>query len=187
MNVEKKISVDLLCNALCIPRASFYRNSCEKPKERACSNPPKNALNYAEKQIVLDLLHSERFVDRTPYDAFNTLLDQGEYYCSPRTMYRLLESVGESKDRRLQRNHRDAIKPELMATCPNEVWSWDITKLHSDKKWNYFYLYVILDIFSHYVVGWMIADRECKLLARQLIQKSALKTRHTTQSIVVTC
>jgi putative transposase len=124
---------------------------------------------------VLDLLHSERFSDRTPYEAFNGLIDDGEYYCSTRTMYRVLEAHGESSIRRSQRNHRDAVKPELIAIKPNEVWSWDISKLRSDRKWVYFYLYVILDIFSRYVVGWMIADRESKELAGQLIQKSSLK------------
>jgi transposase InsO family protein len=90
-------------------------------------------------------------------------------------MYRVLEEQGESRDRRIQRNHRDAVKPELLATRSNEVWSWDITKLLGPQKWVYFHLYVIMDIFSRYVVGWLIADRECKKLARLLIQKSALK------------
>jgi putative transposase len=85
-------------------------------------------------------------------------------------MYRLLKDREESRDRRAQRNHRDAIKPELIATRPNEVWSWDITKFRSSQKWVYYYLYVILDIFSRYVVGWLIAERESKELARRLIQ-----------------
>jgi putative transposase len=136
---------------------------------------PKNSLSEEEKQQVLDLLHSERFIDKTPYDAFNAMLDEGEYHCSPRTMYRLLAAQGKNKDRRQQRCHRDAVKPELIASMPNEVWSWDITKLRTTQKWVYLYLYVIIDIFSRYVVGWMIADRECKELARRLIQESALK------------
>ena len=124
---------------------------------------------------MLDVLHSERFVDKTPYETFNALIDEGQYYCSTRTMYRILEGQEETSDRRRQRNHRDAVKPELIATMPNEVWSWDITKLRSDRKWTYFYLYVILDIYSRYVVGWLIADCESKELARKLIQKTALK------------
>jgi len=166
--------IDTLCGALSISRATYYWQLSNKTlSSRATA--PKNALNPKEKQEVLDLLHSERFVDKTPYDVFNTLLDEGHYYCSPRTMYRLLEQTGKSKDRRLQRNHRDAVKPELIATHPNEVWTWDITKLRSLTRCVYFYLYVILDIFSRYVVGWMIAERESQELARRLIQGSALK------------
>lgn len=159
-----------------MPRATYYRHQHDNMKViPACRKPPKNALNNDEKKQVLDLLHSARFIDKTPYETFNTLIDEGKYYCSARTMYRVLEGQGESSERRIQRNHRDAIKPELIATKPNEVWSWDITKLRSEKKWVYFYLYVILDIFSRYAVGWMIADCESKELARRLIQKSALK------------
>ena len=184
MNVIAKVHqmthtpIDTLCDSLLIPRSTYYfrqeneKNQSTKPAEKIA---PKNALSLDEKQQVMTMLHSERFVDKTPYAAFNALLDEGEYLCSPRTMYRLLEAQGESKDRRQQRCHRDTVKPELIATKPNEVWSWDITKLRSNKKWTYFYLYVILDIYSRCAVGWMIADRECKELARQLIQKSALK------------
>jgi putative transposase len=176
LNDEKGAPVDGLCDALTIPRATYYWHLDNKEDEhREQKNISKNALNSEEKQIVLDLLRSERFIDKTPYEAFHILLDEGEYYCSPRTMYRLLDETGENNERRIQRNHRDAVKPELIATRPNEVWSWDITKLRSTQKWVYFYLYVILDIFSRYVVGWMIADRESKELARRLIQGSALK------------
>lgn len=173
---EHGISIDALCNALAFPRATYYRN--QKDVEQNISSvtvAPKNSLSGEEKEVVLNLLRSERFVDETPYQMYNTLLDEGEYHCSPRTMYRLLESQGENIERRLQRNHRDAVKPELIATRPNEVWSWDITKLLGPTKWVYFYLYVILDIYSRYVVGWLIADCESKDLARQLIQKTALK------------
>lgn len=128
-----------------------------------------------EKQQVLDVLHGERFVDKTPYEAYNALIDEGTYYCSTRTMYRMLEERGETTARRKQRNHRDAVKPELIATKQNEVWSWDITKLKSHKKWVYFHLYVILDIYSRYVVGWLIADCESKELAKQLIKETAAK------------
>jgi putative transposase len=176
VNKDAGIAVDALCYALEVSRATYYRHLYRK-KIPAVSHykPPKNALSGDERQQVLDIMHSEPFVDKTPYDVFNTLIDKGEYYCSPRTMYRILESQGESQDRRNQRNHRDAVKPELMATGANQVWSWDITKLRSDKKWTYFYLYVIIDIYSRYVVGWLIADCESKELAGQLIQKSTLK------------
>jgi transposase InsO family protein len=177
LNEEKGIAVNVMCDALEIPRATYYRHQGDtqnvpvKPKESV----PKNALNHQEKQIVLGLLHGERFVDKTPYVVFNTLIDEGEYHCSIRTMYRLLLKQGENIDRRRQRNHRDAIKPELIATRPNEVWSWDITKLRGLQKFEYFHLYVILDIFSRYVVGWMIAERESQELARKLIQECALR------------
>jgi putative transposase len=177
INQTNDAPLDILCQALCIPRSTYYwhQDNIKNTREESEKRVPKNTLSYQEKQQVLDILHSERFVDKTPYDAYYALLDEGQYYCSPRTMYRILASQGENKIRRKQRTHRDAIKPELIATTPNQVWSWDITKLRSDKKWVYYYLYVILDIFSRYVVGWMIADRESKELARQLIHQSALK------------
>ena len=168
--------MDALCNALEIPRATYYRHQCSDDTSAASTQkPPKNALSNEEKQQVLDLLHCEEFVDKTPYEIFNKLIDDGKYYCSTRTMYRILEKQGENRERRSQRNHRDAVKPELIATRPNEVWSWDITKLRSYRTWTYFYLYVILDIYSRYVVGWLIADCQSKELAKELIQKTALK------------
>lgn len=171
---EKSIAVDGLCSAMNIPRATYYRHLEGLNKARPVLSPV-NALTGQEKQSILDLLHSERFIDKTPYDAYYELIDKGEYYCSPRTMYRILAEHGESKERRVQRNHRDAVKPELMATRPNEVWSWDITKLLGAQKWVYYHLYVIMDIFSRYVVGWLIADAESQEFARKLIQESALK------------
>ena len=172
------IPIQRLCEALQLSRATLYR--CRTSDEATMLNSPAitsaNALSAEQQQTVLDLLHSERFVDSTPYEVFYTLLDEeSRYYCSIRTMYRLLEGSGESNDRRAQRNHRDAVKPELMATAPNQVWSWDITKLLSEHRLIYYHLYVILDIFSRYVVGWLIADREDKALARKLIQQTTLK------------
>lgn len=177
MSEEENMAIDSLCEALNLPRASYYRYQARQKNTYSLvkKKVPNNALNSEEKQAVLDLLHSEPFADKTPYEVFNSLIDQGTYYCSARTMYRLLAAQGETLDRRCQRSHPDAVKPELIASSPNEVWSWDITKLRSDRKWVYFYLYVILDIFSRYVVGWLIADRESKMLARQLIQETALK------------
>ncbi len=123
---------------------------------------------------MLDLLHNERFVDSTPYTVFYTLLDEGRYVALVLTRYRVLPESGESRDRHDLRNRRDAIKPELIATAPNQVWSWDITKIRSFNRFTYFHLYVIIDIYSRYIVGWMIADRECQHLAKSLIQKSVL-------------
>ena len=181
IEVESKvhgIPIDFLCSSLSISKATYYRQIDRDGQLSACNLKPKkpaNALNSEERQAVVDLLHNEHYVDKTPYDLYYDLMDKGEYRCSPRTMYRLLSTLGESKDRRVQRNHRDAIKPELMASQPNEVWSWDITKLLGPKKWVYYHLYVILDIYSRYVVGWLIAEVESKELARKLIQQSALK------------
>jgi putative transposase len=117
---EKSIAVDGLCSAMNISRATYYRHLEGLNKTRPVLSPV-YAFTYLEKQRVLDLLHSERFIDKTPYDVFYELLDKGEYHCSLRTMYRILAEQGESKERRVQRNHRDAVKPELMATRPNEV------------------------------------------------------------------
>jgi len=174
---EKNIPINQLCDAVVIPRATYYRHqeSEQIETESLHKEAPQNALNQAEKQVVLDLLHSERFVDKTPYEVFNTLIDEGQYYCRVRTMYRFLEEREESTARRRQRKHRNAVKPELMATKVNEVWSWDITKLLGENRLEYYYLYVIIDIYSRYVVGWMIADHESKELAQKVIHKTALK------------
>ena len=173
------VAVERLCQALLLSRATVYRHNktpaANAPASNSLSCAPANALNAQEQQTVLDLLHSERFVDSTPYEVFYNLLDEGHYYCSVRTMYRLLQARGETADRREQRRRRDAIKPELIATAPNQVWSWDITKLLSQQRLVYYYLYVILDIFSRYVVGWLLAEGESKELARKLIQETTLK------------
>ena len=107
-------------------------------------------------------------MDKSPYQVYATLLDEGEYLCSVRTMYRILSDENANKERRNQLKRPNYIKPELLATCPNQVWSWDITKLKGPEKWTYYYLYVILDIFSRYVVGWMLAHREQAELASKL-------------------
>lgn len=124
---------------------------------------------------MLAVLHSERFVDQAPAAVYAALLDEGRYLCSERTMYRLLAQAGEIRERRDQLRHPAYAKPELLATRANEVWSWDITKLLGPVKWTYFYLYVLLDIFSRYVVGWMVAHRESASLAKKLIQESSIK------------
>jgi len=120
-------------------------------------------------------MHCERFVDQAPREIYATLLDEGRYLCSVRTMYRILEKEGELRERRNQLRHPAYRKPELLATAPNQVWSWDITKLLGPAKWTYYYLYVILDIFSRYVVGWMIAGRESASLAERLIEETCHK------------
>ena len=128
-----------------------------------------------ERQSVRDLLDSPRFVDQAPRAVFAILLDEGRYVCSPRTMYRILAQTDELHERRNQLRHPQYKKPELLATGPNQVWSWDITRLKGPVKWTYFYLFVIMDIFSRYVVGWMVAERESAELAKRLINETCSK------------
>lgn len=165
------------CRALDVPRASFYRHlpSSEPAGVPAPRPSPPRALPPAERQVVLDHLNSERFRDKAPAEVYATLLDEGIYLCSLRTMYRILEEAGEVRERRNQLQHPNYQKPQLLATEPNQVWSWDITKLLGPVKWTYFYLYVILDIFSRYVVGWMVADRESAELAKRFIDDTCHK------------
>jgi putative transposase len=140
--------------AFAVPRISLYR--ARRPPELGPPAPrpaPPRALTIAERHGVLDVLHGERFVDLAPKAVYATLLDEGRYLCSWRTMYRVLATAAEVRERRQQLRHPAYTKPELLATGPNQVWSWDITKLLGSAKWTYFYLYVILDIFSRYVVG----------------------------------
>jgi len=155
------------CQALGVSRATVYRR--RRPPAPAVHRPrPARALTPAEREAVLAQLHSPRFIDLAPREAYATLLDEGHYLCAPRTMYRLLEAAHEVRERRNQLRHV-APRPELLAIRPNEVWSWDITKLLGPAKWTYYYLYVILDIFSRYVVGWMVAHAESARLAERLI------------------
>jgi len=169
------IGVAPACDALTVPRASLYR--WRRPRlEFVRSRPsPQRALSVPERQVVLDVLHSDRFVDRAPAQVWAELIDDGTYYCSIRTMYRLLAEHGEVRERRDQLRHPSYQKPELLATAPNQVWSWDITKLLGPVKWTYYYLYVLLDIFSRYVVGWMVAFKEAATLAKRLIEESCRK------------
>lgn len=165
------------CVAMGIPPATVYRHRARRnepdrlPRRPSCGR----ALVRQERQEVLDLLHSEKFMDKAPPEVYAALLDQGQYLCSIRTMYRLLEANQEVRERRDQLRHPSYAKPELLATAPNQLWSWDITKLLGPVKWAYYYLYVILDIFSRYVVGWMVAYREMAVLAQKLIQETMEK------------
>ena len=148
------------------------------PQPESATTPrskPARALSEQEQQEVLDVLHSEPFADKAPAEVYAALLDQGRYLCSIRTMYRLLDQRHEVRERRDQLRHPNYRKPQLVATAPNQVWSWDITKLLGPAKWTYFYLYVILDIFSRYVVGWMLASRESDRLAERLIRETVVK------------
>jgi putative transposase len=169
------------CDFLAVARASFYRqrpvlvppgSPAADPAPPFEPAPPARSLSKAERDVVLQVLHEERFQDRSPAAVQATLLDEGQYLCSTRTMYRILEQEGESRERRDQLVHPAYHKPELLATAPNQLWSWDITKLRGPVKWTYFYLYVILDIFSRYVTGWMIAYKENAELAKQFIEEA---------------
>ncbi len=170
------LGVVLACRALGVSRASFYRSgSSQVSSPRRPRKKPPRSLCEEERRAVLDVLDSDRFVDHSPQEVFATLLEEDVYHCSVRTMYRVLEGAGQVKERRDQLRHPSYAKPELLATAPNQVWSWDITKLLGPAKWTYFYLYVLLDIFSRCVVGWMLAERESRSLARRLILETCLK------------
>jgi putative transposase len=168
------VGVHAACAVLGLPRASYYRQQRPLfgPSKKAVSS---RALSMPERGTVMGCLHEERFQDRSPAAVYATLLDEGVYHCSLRTMYRLLEQEGETRERRDQLTHPSYQKPELLATAPNQLWSWDITKLKGSVKWTYFYLYVILDVFSRYVVGWMVAPRETAELAKRLIADTCEK------------
>jgi putative transposase len=169
-----EVGVKRACRDLSIPRSGLYRR-----RRRRLSPPPVGALRHSarrlhddEKAVILGCLHEPRFQDCSPAQIYASLLDDGQYHCSVRTMYRLLDGEGENRERRDQLIHPPYRKPELLATAPNQLWSWDITKLRGPVKWSFYYLYVILDVFSRYVTGWMIAYRETSGLAKQLIEHS---------------
>ena len=180
-----QVGIAAACEALGVSRASFYRQqqpiSIEpKPRPR-----PTRSLSQAEQQKVLEVLHSERFVDQSPAEVYATLLDEGIYLCSLRTLYRILAEHEEVRERRNQRRHPVYQKPQLLATGPNQLWSWDITKLPGPGKYTYFHLYVILDVFSRYVVGWMVAHRESEILAERLIRLTCQKHQIQPQQLTL--
>ena len=164
------VGIKAACEHLGRSRATHYRQN--QPPTLGPPRPrPRSprALTDDETGEILETLNSERFCDLAPAQVWATLLDEGTYLCSISTMYRLLRARHQVRDRRNPRRHPAHIKPELVATAPNQVWSWDITKLAGPHKWNWFHLYVILDIFSRYAVGWLVAPRETARLAEELI------------------
>lgn len=177
LDLSKDVGKKQACEALELARASFYRfrDTRKDDSQPAARHAPVLALTCQERSQVLDVLHCERFQDQAPRQVYAALLDEGEYLCSVRTMYRILWAQGEVRERRRQVQRPHYTRPELLATGPNQVWSWDITKLRSVVKWTYFYLYVIMDIFSRYVVGWMVAHREQDALAKRLIEDTCVK------------
>lgn len=164
------------CALLGLPRATVYwlRRPKSKPAARPKSKPT-NALDEGERQRFFQLAHSDLYVDKTPYELYYSLLDQGDYLCSPSTMYRLLQEFGETKDRRGQRRIPPYQRPELLATAPCQLWSWDITWLRGPSRGTWYYLYVLLDVFSRLVVGWLLANRESEEMSKLLIEDSYLK------------
>jgi putative transposase len=182
LQLSSTVGIEAACDALGVARATFYRR-------RPLLGPPMSvvlpvpvrrpvsarALSSDERESVRAVLNSERFQDCSPAAIHATLLDEGQYLCSTRTMYRVLEEDDATRERRDQLVHPQYQKPELLATAPNQLWSWDITKLRGPAKWTYFYLYVILDVFSRYVVGWMVAPRESAELAKKLIEETCEK------------
>ena len=163
------------CELIDLPRAAWYRAHATKPAKAALERQrpaPPRALSDEERQTVLDRLHHPNFVDRPPRQVFAALLDKGVYHCGWRTMYRILHEHGEVKERRVQRTHRKHAIPRLVARAPKQVWSWDITLLRGQTPREFFYLYVILDLFSRYVVGWMLAPCESDDLAEHFINQT---------------
>lgn len=170
-----QVGVARACRTLSVPRSSLYRS--QQPQPTAKPRPtPARALSPEERDKVRQVLNSERFQDSSPRQVYATLLDEdGIYLCHWRSMYRILAEHDEVRERRNQRQHPLYAKPELLATAPNQLWSWDITKLKGPVTWSYYYLYVILDVFSRYVVGWLIAEQERAALAETLIAETCAK------------
>jgi len=174
--LAETVGVLRACQALDVSRSSLYRMrpvANPQPMPEPLASP--RALLPEEKIEVRQLLNSDRFQDQAPREVYATLIDEGRYLCSWRTMYRILEENHEVRERRDQLQHPQYIKPELLATQPNQLWSWDITKLLGPAKWTYYYLYNILDIFSRYSVGWLIAERESASLAQELIAATCIR------------
>jgi putative transposase len=186
-----RIGTRAACAAAGVAQASWYRRHrtspapARRPPVPHRDRPQPRALAPAERAAILAALHAERFADLAPAEVWAILLDEGTYLGSLSTFYRLLRAAGETRERRAQATHPAAVKPELVADGPNRVWSWDITKLHGPAKWTYYYLYVILDIYSRYAVGWMVATRESAALAEKLIAATCEKQGITAGQLTI--
>src|SRR5213596_3156463 len=172
--IGPRLGIAPTCAALGLPRATYYRRR-RPPRAAPPRRPSPRALSSGERDAVLALLHEPLFVDHAPAEVYASLLDAGQYLCSERMMYRLLAEHAEVRERRDQLRHAVYAAPELLARRPNELWSWDITKLLGPAKWTYFYLYVMLDVFSRYVVGWMVSQGENATLAEQFIRATCAR------------
>jgi len=168
---SKDLGIQPVCKALGLPRATFYRRTRPQHGPARRRGHPRG-LTAEEKAQVLTALHEPRFADLAPAEVYAALLDEGKRLCSERTMYRVLGENQEVRERRNQLRHPNHPVPEVHASKPKELWSWDITKLHGEAKWTYFYLYVVMDVYSRYVVGWMVAHRETAELAKRLIAQT---------------
>lgn len=188
MLAESRGNASAICDAIGIPRSSYYRLlkppttggilSTWRPRSH-------RALSSDEVQQVVDVLYEIRFLDKSPAQVYAALLDEGRYLCSISTMYRILRSRGEVTERRRVRKHPTYERPELLATGPNQVWSWDITKLRGPVKWTYYYLYVIIDIYSRYVVGWLVAPRESAEVAKHLISQTCAREKVEHSDLII--
>jgi putative transposase len=166
---DPQIPITQACAALGISRATLYRQTQPvMPSSVPVRGPSPRRLSDLERQVVLDVLHSDEFVDQPPPEVYATLLSRGVYHASIRTMYRVLAASGESGERRAQRGPMTHVKPTLLATAPNQVWTWDITKLRGSLHGVFYCLYAILDLFSRMTVGWLLAERESAALAERL-------------------
>ncbi len=180
-DLAERTGVRAACDAVGATQAGYYRRHRTSPTPARPARVAHRdrvqprALSGEEQQAILDVLHSDRFVDLAPAEVWAILLDESVYLGSQSTFYRLLRSASGTRERRRQASHPAEVKPELLAAAPNQVYSWDITKLHGPAKWTYYYLYVIIDIFSRYVVGWMVATRESAALAEVLIRQTCVK------------
>jgi putative transposase len=183
-DIGPRLGIAPTCRALGLPRATYYRGR-RPPRAQSPRRPSPRALRTEEQTAVLAVLHEPRFVDFAPAEVYATLLDEGRYLCSERTMYRLLAAHHEMRERRNQLRHPRYAAPELLARRPNELWSWDITKLLGPAKWTYFYLYVTLDVFSRYVVGWMVAHRESATLAERFIRETCARQGITRDQLTI--
>jgi putative transposase len=184
--LAETIGVSAACQALDVVRSSLYRarpSSKADPKPERLASP--RALPPAEKEEVRKVLNSVRFADQAPREVYASLMDEGQYLCSWRTMYRILDENQEVQERRNQLRHPNYTKPELLATHPNQLWSWDITKLLGPAKWTYYYLYTILDVFSRYSVGWLIAEHESASLAQELIAATCVRQGIQPQQLTI--
>ena len=174
------------CAVLGVPRASLYRHREGRKQTVRLARPvSKRALNPQERTHIIEVLNSEGFVDASPRQIWAKQLDEGTYLCSWRSMYRILKANDQVRERRNQLTHPTYQKPELLANGPNQLWSWDITKLRGPAKWTYFYLYVLMDVFSRFVVGWMVANRESATFAQELILQSCQNQEVDPQQLTI--
>src|SRR5690554_5512341 len=174
--LASKVGIAAACRALGVPRSSFYaKRTSNSPKKTSRKSPPPRALSPEERELVLDVLNSPRFMDKSPWEIYPALLDDGIYLCSISTMYRILRAHDQVRERRNQRIHPHYVKPELVATAPNQVWSWDITRLPGLRSGEYHSLYVAIDLYSRYVVGWMVAGTESAHAASEFLRQTLVK------------